>query len=255
MEESQLAVIEQTTTILPFLDEEVTALSLADGHLYIPVYAVCRALGIRADTHIQRWRHLLLWNAARKLPLQTQNKGKRLVWCLRISQVPYLYSLFDWQLVSPQLRIQLRQAAEEHAKLAHLAYQRMQQDYKALRRGLFKFLTTYTCFEKTLQRCTEVLFPLLDDKSSSDLEILLDKGCFLYQQTTALARKLLFDQDETTIIDAFMVDAEGRLIETHSFPLFPIVSDQDSRRFFISIDMHTQWYQDLDNFLVLHSLT
>jgi hypothetical protein len=128
MDEDQQTVIEQTTVILPFLDDEVPALMLADGKLYIPVYVVCHVLGIRADVHIRKWRNLLLWTTARKLPLQTQNQGKRLVWCLLISEVPYLYSLFDWQLVSPQLRMQLRQVAEAQAKLANLAYQTMQQD-------------------------------------------------------------------------------------------------------------------------------
>jgi hypothetical protein len=124
-----------------------------------------------------------------------------------------------------------------------------------LRHGLFNFLITYASFEKILQRCTEFLLPLLDDKPSRDFEILLDKGHFLYHQAAELARKMLLDQDETTIIDAFTVDAEGRLMETYSFPLFPIVSDQDSRLFFSSIDMLMQWYQELHDFLVPYSLT
>jgi hypothetical protein len=255
MVESQQAVIEQTTVTLPFLDIEVPALSLADKRLYIPVYAVCHALGIRADIHIRRWRHLLLWTTALKLPLQTQNRGKCLVWCLLISEVPYLYSLFNWQLVSPHLHMQLRRATEEQVKLANLAYQTMQQDYKALRQGLFRFLITYACFEKILQRYAHGLHPVLHDKPSLELEILLDKGRFIYQQATALARKMLFDQDESSIIDAFTVDADGKLIETYSFPLFPIVSDQDSKQFFSYIDMLMQWYQDFDDFLVQCSLT
>jgi hypothetical protein len=212
-------------------------------------------LGICAEVHIRRWRHLLLWTTARKLPLQTQKRGKRLVWCLLISQVPYLYSLFDWQLVSPELRMQLRRATEEQVKLSNLAYQTMQQDYKALRQGLFRFLITHACFEKILQRYADVLQPVLDDITSLDLEILLDKGRFLYQQATALARKILLNQDESSIIDAFTVDIEGKLIETYSFPLFPIVSEQDSKQFFSYIEMLMQWYQHLHVFLVQHSLT
>jgi hypothetical protein len=255
MEESQLAVIEQRTVALPFLDEEVPALFMADGRIYIPVYEVCRALGIRADKHIRHWQTLVVWITARKLPLQTEKRGRRLVWCLLISQVPYLYSLFDWQLVSPQRRMQLRRATEEQAKLANLAYQRMQQYYKALRQGLFQFLLTCSSIEKILQRYADVLFPILGDKLSLDLKILLDKGRFLYQQVMALARKMLLDQDESTIIDTFMVDVEGRLIETYSFPLLPIVSDQDSKQFFNYIDMLMQWYQDFNDFLVQYSLT
>jgi len=157
MEESQLAVIEQTTVALPFLDEEVPALFMADGRIYIPVYEVCRALGISPDTHIRHWQKLVVWMTARKLPLQTEKRGRRLVWCLLISQVPYLYSLFDWQLVSTQRLIQLRWATEEQAKLADMAYQIMQKDYKVLRQGLFRFLIMYVNFEKILQRYTDVL--------------------------------------------------------------------------------------------------
>ena len=99
MDEHELAVISQTTIALPFLDDVVPALYLADGRPYIPVFAVCHALGIRPDVHIRRWRTLLLWSTARKLPFQTKKQGRRQVWCLLISEVPYLYSLFDWELV------------------------------------------------------------------------------------------------------------------------------------------------------------
>jgi hypothetical protein len=255
MEESQLAVIEQTIIALPFLSEEVPALSLADGRRYIPVYEVCRALGISHNKHIRHWQTLVVWMTARKLHLQTEKRGRRLVWCLPISQVPYLYSLFDWQLISPQRRIRLRQAAEEQVKLADLAYQKMQQYYKALRQGLFRFLIMCESIEKVLQRYAGVLLPILSENPSFDLDILLDEGRFLYQQATTLARKMLLDQEELSFIDAFKIDTDGRLIETYSFPLLPIVSNQDSRQFFISIDMLTQWYQDLNNFLIQNSLT
>jgi len=66
-------VIAQSTIIFPFLNDEVPVLYLADGRPYIPVFAVCHALGIRADTHIRRWRKLVLWVTARKLPFQTES--------------------------------------------------------------------------------------------------------------------------------------------------------------------------------------
>src|SRR5260221_1616246 len=166
MDENQQVVIEQRTVTLPFLDDDVPALYLADGRPYIPVCAVCHVLGILADIHIRRWRRLVLWITARKLPLQTEKRGKRLVWCLLISQVPYLYSLFNWQLVSPERRLQLYKATEEQAKLADLAYQEMQQRYKAIRQALFKFLTTFANIDALLQRYTVVLSPMFDDQSS-----------------------------------------------------------------------------------------
>src|SRR5215470_15708291 len=165
MDENQQVVIEQRTVTLPFLDDEVPALYLADGRPYIPVFAVCHALGIRADMHIRRWRHLALWVTARKLPFQTEKRGKRLVWCLLISEVPFLYSLFDWKLVSPERRLQLHQATEEQTKLADLAYQTMQQRYRAMRQALFTFLTTCADMDALLGRYIAALLPTLDDAS------------------------------------------------------------------------------------------
>src|SRR6266566_1689121 len=165
MDESEPTVVAQTVIPLPFLDDEVPALYLADGRPYIPVFAVCHALGIRADLHIRRWRRLALWVTARKLPFQTEKRGKRLVWCLLISQVPFLYSLFDWELVSSERRFQLECATEEQVKLSALAYQEMQQQYKAMRRALFTFLTTFADIDALLQHYTDVLSSTLDDES------------------------------------------------------------------------------------------
>jgi len=67
----QRQAIQQMTIMLPYFDEEVPALYLADGTAYLPVRSLCRMLGIRAETHIPRWRKLVLWASARKLPLQT----------------------------------------------------------------------------------------------------------------------------------------------------------------------------------------
>src|SRR5690349_19641963 len=176
MDKSQQEVIEQLTVTLPFLDDEVPALYLADGRLYIPVCAVCHALGIRANIYIRRWQRLALWITARKLPLQTEKRGKRLVWCLLISEVPFLYSLFDWKLVSPERRLQLRRATEEQVKLADLAYQEMQQRYKAIRQSLFTFLTHFADIDALLQQYADILSPMLDDESFLALSILVDRG-------------------------------------------------------------------------------
>src|SRR5690348_7855715 len=100
MNKNDVEVVRQSTITLPGLDEEAPALYLTDGRPYVPVFAVCRVLGIRAAPHIRRWKNLVFWTTARKLPFQTAGLSKRLVWCLLISEVPFLYSFFDWKLVS-----------------------------------------------------------------------------------------------------------------------------------------------------------
>ncbi len=248
MDESQQAVIEQTTVTLPFLDDKIPALYLADGRLYIPVCAVCHTLGIRADIHIQRWRRLALWITARKLPLQTEKRGKRLVWCLLISEVPFRYSLFDWKLVSPERRHQLLSATEEQVKLSDLAYQQMQQQYKVMRQALFRFLTTFADIDVLLQQYVQLYSHMLDNESSLTFAAIIDRGRSLFQDATTHARKMLQDQGTLPIIDAFKIDVNNNVIDTLSMPLLPIVPYEDSELFFALMGKLTAWRQELQAF-------
>lgn len=248
MEESQPAVIEQTKVTLPFLHDEVPALCLADGRLYIPIYAVCHVLGIRADVHIRRWRRLVVWITARKLPLQTEKQGKRFVWCLPVSQVPFLYGLFNWQLVSPERRLQLHQATKEQAKRSNLVYQDMQQEYKAMRQALFIFLTNFADFDMLLQQYVEILSPTLDDESALLLIRFIDVGRSLFQKATSHARKMLRDQEMLPIIDTFKIDVDNIVIESFSMPLLPIVPDDDKALFILLMRQLVDWRRELEAF-------
>src|SRR5205807_6883503 len=103
--------IRQVTIVLPYFGEEVPVLYLADGTAYLPVRSLCRMLGLRAETHIPQWRKLVLWASARKLPLQTV-RGQRTVWCLHMGALSFWCVCFNWSLVAPVRREQLRQATD-----------------------------------------------------------------------------------------------------------------------------------------------
>jgi hypothetical protein len=238
-------VIEQRTITLPFLYDEVSALFLVDGKIYIPVYQVCQALGIRADRHIRLWQNLALWITAQKLPFRTERQGKRQVWCLPISHVPFLYSLFDWRLVSPERRLQLLTATEKQVVLADLAYQEMQWHYHAIRRALFTFLTTFADIDVLLQRYTHVISSTLENESSLTLVAHIERGRSLFKDATDQARKIMHDQGELPIIETFTIDADNNVIDTSSMPLLPIVSPEDSELFFSLVGQLTAWMREL----------
>jgi hypothetical protein len=244
MSEREQEVVAQKMIPLPFLDDEVPALYLADGRPYIPVFAVCHALGIRADMHIRRWRHLVLWFSARKLPFLTEKRGKRLVWCLLISEVPFLYSLFDWKLVTPSRRLQLRRATEEQVKLANLAYQTMQYRYRTMRQALFTFLTACADIDAFLQRYAATMLSALDDESALALAALLGRGRSLFQEATVHARKMLHEQGTLPVVDAVKIDAQNNVIDTFSLPLLPLVSQEDSEHFFALMGQVMAWLQE-----------
>jgi hypothetical protein len=245
MDEREPVVMMQTTVTLPFLDDEVPALYLADGRPYIPVFAVCHALGISPASSIRRWRNLALWVTARKLPYQTKKQGKRLVWCLLISQVPFLYSLFDWKLVAPERRAQLCQATEAQIQLADRAYQDMQRRYKATRQLLLQFMTECADIERFFQRCREAASLQLDGQASLTFQSLIERGRGLYRDAAAHARKMLQEQGELPIVDAVRVYANDTVVETFSMPLLPIVPEEDSARFGEFMCQLATWHVEL----------
>jgi hypothetical protein len=221
---------------------------LANGRLYIPVFAVCRVLGIPPDIHIRRWQQLLLWVTARKLPFQTKKQGNRLVWCLLISEVPFLYSLFDWKLVSLERRLQLSRATEEHMKLADQAYQHMQHEYKAMRQALFHFMATFADVDTLFKSDAEILRAQLDNRSAALLVDLRERGRSLFEQAAIHARKMLWEQGELPVIDAVKISADNQVIDSVSFPLLPLIPQEDRERFFAFMELLMAWQQEITAF-------
>jgi hypothetical protein len=171
----QRQVIHQTTMLLPYFDEEVPALYLADGTAYLPVRALCRMLGLRAETHIPRWRKLVLWTNARKLPLQTA-RGHRNVWCLHRGALPFWCACFNWSLVSAERCEQLRQATDAWQEDVAQAHQQMIDRYRTWRRLLFRFLNAYSDVDAWLDHLALHFFCSLDVATSLQLEKLLSQG-------------------------------------------------------------------------------
>ena len=199
--------LRQATITLPYFDCEVPVLYMGDGTPYIPVIALCEMLGLRADTYISRWSKLLLWANARKLPLST-SKGKRLVWCLHLGALPYWCACFNWSLVPPVRREQLRQATDAWLEDIAQANQLMLDRYRSLRKSLFDFLVAYSDVEDILQHWQLRLSPTLDVATSRQLETLISQGCLITYQTSTLARKMLHEQAMAPIVDVVTLNAK-----------------------------------------------
>jgi hypothetical protein len=248
MRGKQRQAIQQTTIMLPYFDEEVPALYLAEGTAYLPVRALCRMLGLRAETHIPRWRKLVLWANARKLPLQTA-RGQRIVWCLHVGALPFWCASFNWSLVNTEWRVQLRQATDAWQEDLVQAHRMMLDCYKSLRRHLFDFLEEYSDAEIRLRQWTLRLSSSLDALTSTQLEMLLSRGFKLIEQATALARKMVQEQAAMPVVDVVTLDAHGAVTETGALPLFPVVSREDRQQFFAYVGKLTQWHQEMAAFI------
>src|SRR6266567_4413110 len=243
-------VVQQGTMILPYFDAEVPVVSLADGTRYIPVVALCRMIGLHPRTYIPRWRRLLLWEHARKLPLRTATRGTRMVWCLHLGALFFWCSCFNWSLVSPERQVQLRQATDAGLKHLEQAHQEMLARYRQMRHLLFRFLTDHADAQTHLHQLAAGIHPRLDAASSAALDMHIEEGCMLIDGATVHARAILQDQASIPIMDVVTLDAEGNATEVGSLPLFPVIRREDEEQFFAQIDKLTRWYCDLARFLV-----
>src|SRR6266581_3332899 len=247
--------VQQGSMILPYFNDEVTVLYLADGTGYIPVVALCRMLGLSPETHIPRWRRLFLWEHARKLPLRTEKRGMRMVWCLHLGALLFWCSSFNWSLVSPERRIQLREATDAGLKHLEQAHQEMLTRYRQTRHLLFRFLTNYADAQTQLQQVAARMHRRLDVASSATLDSLLAQGNALIEEATTHARAMPQDQASIPIMDVVTIDTDGYTTEAGSLPLFPVIPEQDCEQFFAQIDRLTHWYGDFVLFLVEHGLS
>jgi len=244
MRGKQRQAIQQTTMMLPYFDEEVPVLYLADGTAYLPVRALCRMLSLRAETHIPRWQKLVLWSSARKLPLQTA-RGQRIVWCLHVGALPFWCVCFNWSLVPAERREQLRQATDAWQEDVAQAQRLLLERYRSLRRYLFAFLEAYSDAETWLDRWALHVSSSLDIASSRQLELLLSQGKTLIGEATGLARKMVQEQAMAPIIDVVTIDASGEVADTGTLPLFPVVPREDREQFFAYLSNLTQWHRKM----------
>jgi hypothetical protein len=240
--------IRQATIVLPYFGEEVPVLYLPDGKAYLPVRVLCRILGLRADTHIQRWRKLVLWANARKLPLQTA-RGQRTVWCLHRGALPFWCSCFNWSLVSAERREQLRQATDGWLEDVAQANRLMLDRYRSLRRLLFAYLVAYSDAETWLERLAIHFSSTLDAASTLQLEQYLSLGKTLIGQATGQARKMIQEQAMAPVVDIITLDADGAGTEIGSLPLFPVVPREDYEQLFLSMRRLAQWHQKMTGFI------
>jgi hypothetical protein len=242
--------IQQTTVILPYFDSEVPVLCLLDGTRYLPVVALCKMLGLRANTHIPRWRRLVLWSNAQKLPWRAPTGRTHIVWCLHLGALPFLCACFNWSLVTPLRQAQLREATDAWLKAMEQAQQEMLTGYRQMRRLLFEFLAAYANAESMLSRAALLLAPRLD---SSDARIQLEQrisyGHTLIQQATDHARETLHAQATIPIVDVVELSKYGEVMGTCSLPLFPIVPRGERAQFFEYLNLLSNWHREFAAFL------
>jgi hypothetical protein len=241
--------VQQSTLTLPHFHYEMPVLYLADGVAYIPVVEFCKMLGLRAETYIPRWRRRMVWCHARKLYWRLPTGRTRIVWCLHLGALPFLCACFNWSLVTPARREQLRQATDAWLIDVVQAQRVLLDRYRALRSDLFAFLEAYSDAETWLNQWALRLSATLDLASSRQVEALLSQGKILIGQATAQAREMVQEQATAPLIDVVTLDEHGAVTEVETQPLFPVVPGKDREQFFASVRKLAQWHREIAAFI------
>ena len=247
--------IQQTTMILRYFEYEVPVLCLEDGEPYIHVVELCKMLGLRAEIHIPKWRQLVLWSNACKLPYHTPRRGTRMVWCLHMGALVFWFCCFNWSLVLPERRVQLEQAMDEGTKLLGQTHRKMQARYKTFRHQLFEFLTRYSGIDTTLPRFSASLHVYLNDFDVCIAwEDIISQGRRLIEAALKHAQDQKQDQANIPVIDAMRISTNGEVIEEFPLPLLPVIQEEDIAQFHENLRKVTEWHQQMTTFLAAHGV-
>lgn len=248
-------LVRQATIHLPHFDCDLPIIYPDGEEGYIPVQSICDMLGIRADTRIPRWRNLLLWEDARKLPWQREGRRTCISWCLPLGTLPFLYHCFDWSFVLPNRREQLHQATEEALNLLERERKKQETRYRTLRQILFSFLVKMEGADGRLQEKAREMSSSLTEDAQQRLKALTQVGCTIIQKTTTIAKNMLNEMGTSWIVDGIQIDEAGNITDTFSMPLFPVLPKEEDIDAFVQAGrMLLFWCDDLDAFTQAHGL-
>ncbi len=251
-------ILRQETMTLPHFEHEVRAIYVADCEApYLPVIDLCNMLGLRADTHLPRWRKLFLWGNARKLAVHTP-KGRRVMWCLHMGALLGWYCAFSWDSVRPERREQLQRSSDAWLDASEQAQKEMVARYRTTRRMLFEILTTYAASDTTFSQLALLMQRhLIDADLRTQWAALVVRGKVCIDQVTTCARQMLQEQSSIPIMNVMrrrLTGSEEESIDEFSLPLFPIVQEKELAILFDHLGDLTVWHQHVEQFLANHEL-
>jgi hypothetical protein len=117
-----LQVVEQK--IVEFYEDELVAVRVSDGHIYVSLRHLCGALGIDAQAQTRRiQRQVVLEKGFTQMPIMTPARGEQQAYMLRVDLVPLFLSGVSTKAVSEEVRPKLEQFQEEAAKVLWEAFQ------------------------------------------------------------------------------------------------------------------------------------
>jgi hypothetical protein len=232
-------MVQNVYTLAP-LTSNLPVVQAPDGEDYVPLRALCEIVGLNPSSYIGVFcqycepgetRRLLIWNSP---------TGKRKDWCLLRSHLVYWLVNVPVDRVPPDRREAVLALQHQCAALLGSAYMQMQEQHQHARRVIFRLLNICAAQEQEL-RNFEIMGNLLFDEAHQQmLALRLAEGRELVDTLADAARKMLARLMEGPIVDGVVLNKDHEVIDTTSFPLFPIVQDPDPATL-ETIDRFREW--------------
>jgi hypothetical protein len=243
----------QTTFILPHFDYEVPLLMGADGHHYVPLFVLCRLLGLDASRELRCARHKLLWDSARLFHVRW-NGASYFAWCQ-----PYPLGLASWlgaveyqRIQDPDRRAQLHRTVQEGMELWGRTWDVTRDRFEQGRKRIYHLSQRMTEVGEVLHHLQQhAPWPSADVQRQ--IEQLALRQQVLADQVQTFVRAWLADKADLPVIDALRLDEAGNVLdESVPMTLFGTMTRHEEAR----LSHYNQAYMALvaDVLEVLHGL-
>ncbi len=218
-----------STIVLPHFERTVPLLFGSDGRPMVPIFALCRMLGLDTTRELRRAQRVLLWDAASLLPM-AQGREVWCVWCLPYPlHVGYWFGQVYGHVHDPKLRKHLLCAIKDTDHLAGRLFRHLHDRFIMGRQRMSQL-------PLSLSSVCDLIEQLQDDR-----RVQVSESTREHVAALALRHQALRDQAETfvrgwfagvrqlPVVDAFQVDEEGHVIGAPTpFTLFGVFSHEDS---------------------------
>lgn len=218
--------VTQSMIRLPHLGVRVPLLTVRDDVRYLPLFPLCRMLGVDADDPIRRRRHTMLWYEAKLLPLWWREK-EIVAWSL-----PYVSAIssFLGDLVPLARTAELRQRAHEEveaaSKVMEWAWMTVQERFEDARRSVYQLATLATELETLADTATAQGEQLsIEQRERLDAVLLVARAAL--DQTQAFVREWSADKGTLPVVDTLSVNESGDVVEARPMTLFGVAKEED----------------------------
>lgn len=198
----------QSTITLPHLRFTVPLIQATDGVPFIPLFWLCRQIGLDPARELNHARQVLLWRHARLLPLQLDGRRIAAWYHAYPLHITYWFSMVDDRVGDPEAQKLLRQEITVGMALGARVLRQVEADFNEARKRMYALIAAFiglqATFAAAVQRSEHI------SPTHRTLLLALDqRKAMLIDQASAFIRSWLAQSASLPIADVFKTNAAG----------------------------------------------